>query len=459
MLNFPCVFCNDSFDEVRNYKRHLQKHHFGNEMYDQSEVEDELDKLTKNKKDHKKFVCGKCDKGYSTKSLLQRHACNDVLQMIDTKATDYDSAVKLREYINQIVDKYDTTKQPINVVINNNNNNNNINIFNININTLSKIDMSDVINDKFIANLYKQISKPLSDMMEINFKILVLETNHTGRKTTDLTRQLGIFEGENKTYVALVKQVLIEKILETFQNTHFSHSNPENNVIYVVSERSYDKFYVRDGSGWKKNGDDVMLSVILNNIYSATLEKIDLMNKPRFKKSINDFYKEKSADLAPEIMTIMRQRAYELRDIIKPLYEATKHMTNDIADRIVNDTSITDYESIIKSKEHVDKLYATATTKKKIYLPLKKKEPAYSTLKQCMYSEKYENWLNELEQHIPNSAFKQFLYSEGYKNWLNELEHTPDFTDEELVRFDKVSDWRRHGITIMDILEHAKTHN
>ena len=76
-----------------------------------------------------------------------------------------------------------------------------------------------------------------------------------------------------------------------------------------------------------------------------------------------------------------------------------------------------------------------------------------------MYSEKYENWLNELEQHIPNSAFKQFLYSEGYKNWLNELEHTPDFTDEELVRFDKVSDWRRHGITIMDILEHAKTHN
>lgn len=375
------------------------------------------------------FNCKVCSESFTTLFLLAKHSKT-------CKSKDDDKT-------------FNTTKQPINVVINNN-----INIFNININTLSKIDMSDVVNDKFIANLYKQISKPLSDMMEINFKILVFETNHTWRKTTDLTRQLGIFEGENKTYIAQVKQVLIEKILETFQNTHFSHSNPENNVIYVVSERSYDKFYVRDGSGWKKNGDDVMLSVILNNIYSATLEKIDLMNKPRFKKSINDFYKEKSADLAPEIMTLMRQRAYELRDIIKPLYEATKHMTNDIADRIVNDTSITDYEL----EEHVDKLYATATTKKKIYLPLKKKEPADSTLKQFLYSEEYKNWLNELE-YIQNSAFKQFLHSEGYKNWLNELEHTPDFTDEELVRFDKVSDWRRHGITIMDILEHAKTHN
>lgn len=121
MSNFPCVFCNDSFDEVRYYKRHLEKHHVNNEKYDQSKVQDELVKLSKSKKDHKKFVCDECKKGYSTKSLLQRHECtmsfDHITKILDAKITNYELAVKVRDYAYKLVDKYaPTTKEAIHLL-------------------------------------------------------------------------------------------------------------------------------------------------------------------------------------------------------------------------------------------------------------------------------------------------------------------------------------------------------
>ena len=180
MTNFTCVFCNLAFDEARLYQRHINKDHTDQSNYDQEMVKNELDKLSV-LQDKKKFICVTCEKAFTRKSGLQAHICKEskskVAKIIDAEVTDYESALKLREYVNKVVDKYDD-KKAVSVINNNINNTiNNNNIFNINVYTLAKIDMSDVINNRFIKDLCNQISKPLMDMREIDYKISLTFAN------------------------------------------------------------------------------------------------------------------------------------------------------------------------------------------------------------------------------------------------------------------------------------------
>lgn len=333
MTNFTCVFCNLAFDEARLYQRHINKDHTDQSNYDQEMVKNELDKLSV-LQDKKKFICVTCEKAFTRKSGLQAHICKEskskVAKIIDAEVTDYESALKLREYVNKVVDKYDD-KKAVSVINNNINNTiNNNNIFNINVYTLAKIDMSDVINNRFIKDLCNQISKPLMDMREIDYKISVHENNHMGRKNEDYHLQLKRFNGQKDPKLKLARKTLIIKMMETFTDAYFSNSNPSRHIIYVTSDRSSEQFYVRDGSGWNKNGDDATLTILLTNIYDKIIDRIKLLGKQQINNLIEDFYHENYNEVAPQLIIKMRQRAFELREVVKPTYEATKHMTIDM---------------------------------------------------------------------------------------------------------------------------------
>jgi len=298
----------------------------------------EIESLSDPKKT-KIWSCEKCNKVFTARYKINHHKCvsenvitykkkgDNTTKYLKKKFTNLEEAVKAKETIDDIVDKYE--KANITNVTNNNtlntqNNNQNLTV----ILNVSDINMSSIVTEKFLNDLCRTIKNPLIRNKEIDSEKYVMESNNVGRpKTSKFYRSLSMLDNERARNVEVIQDGLVSKIFLMYIVTFFTEKNPDFHYIYIETERASDNFYIRTNYGWTKSGDDEFLRNVVVDMYNILKGSFAVCKKPNTEKLMDNFYKEHYNLITATAVRNFRRYAYDNRHIVKPTYEATKDLT------------------------------------------------------------------------------------------------------------------------------------
>jgi hypothetical protein len=312
MVNFNCICCKDSFEEAHGYKRHLTIHHLNNLKFNQNKIKDEFIRL-KDPSNTKVLKCNDCGNFFSTKNKQKNHSC--IKKDITSKSVD-----------NKFISEKHIHDNTINNIQNNVQNNNiqyTINIYT----NLSRIDLSNIIDEKFIMSLHNKIIKPLDANRQNRINTYNLQTiNHERLKTDQYKDELNQIRGSILMNNNIIKTNLLEKLSYLFKEIYFSDHSLSN--LYIPSEKNSDDFYVCGEEGWDRK-DQNFLYEIANKLYES-VTNIYHTYRPKAQTMLEKFYKDQYEDLIQILATRLRKIGYDNKHIVEPMFQATRYNNKNI---------------------------------------------------------------------------------------------------------------------------------